>query len=372
MDNKIFKLKKALELLKQKGLDGLVIFSSGAFYFLRPNQLNYFSEWRPLGPRNAAVVSKSGKVALLIEPPWDLNRASQKSWIKDTRGTRNFSKDLTSILREFDISGSVGVAGTGEMTLDVYQAIGEAARVVPADDILEEVAREKTQREVEIARKTGRIADAGFNAFLEYARPGIREYELVGEMEFAMRSAGATDNFTLISSGRHNYSMHPASDKRLAPGDIVIGEISPVFEGQVVQICRTVVLGEPDPLLAEKYEMLVHALKEAIKQIRPHVPASSMSIAMNKVISDAGYAKYCYPPYMRARGHGFSLGSISPGATIDDETKPDFEKDQVVVVHPNQYLPETGYLACGESVLVTESGTERLSETKTILYSKGV
>ena len=61
---------------------------------------------------------------------------------------------------------------------------------------------------------------------------------------------------------------------------------------------------------------------------------------------------------MRARGHGFGVGSIAPGAVIDDETTVSFERDQIVVVHPNQYIPETGYLACGETFLVTEAGAE--------------
>ena len=32
------------------------------------------------------------------------------------------------------------------------------------------------------------------------------------------------------------------------------------------------------------------------------------------------------------------------------------------VIHPNQYLPETGYLLCGEPVLITANGSEVLSE----------
>jgi Xaa-Pro aminopeptidase len=34
----------------------------------------------------------------------------------------------------------------------------------------------------------------------------------------------------------------------------------------------------------------------------------------------------------------------------------------VFVVHPNQYLPETGYLMCGEPVRVTTTGAETLSK----------
>jgi Xaa-Pro aminopeptidase len=366
------KLNKAVALLSQKGLSGLIIYSNGAANILRPNYLHYFSGCKPLGSRNAAVVSKSGDVVLLVTPRWDSVRASSRSWIKDVRGTSAFINDLVNLMRELKLSGSVGLAGSAEMTTEVYEGMKQVANLVVVDDFIPEMAKEKTEAEIEVARKAGRIADVGYRAFIEHARPGITEYELLGEMELAMRSAGADDNFNLVSSGNHNLAMHSPTDRRFVEGDVVIGEISPVVDGQVLQICRTIVLGKASPLLVEKYEMLVHALQESLKVIRPGKPASSMAIAMNKVISDAGYAKYCAPPYMRARGHGMGVGSIAPGGVIDDETHAPFEKGQVVVVHPNQYLPETGYLACGETVLIIDNGIERLVRSATRLYAKEV
>jgi Xaa-Pro aminopeptidase len=368
------RLTKALKLLNAKGLNGLIVYSNGAANILRPNYLHYFSGCKPLGSRNAAVISPSGDVALLVTPASDTTRASSRSWIKEVRGssTSAFVNDLTSIMRRFHMTGPIGLTGTGEMTTEVYNGITQVANLVPADDIIPEMAREKTGTEIENARKAGRVADAGYAAFIKYARPGISEYELLAEMEFAMRSTGADDNFNLLSSGNHNLAMHSATDRRLVEGDIVIAEISPVVDGQVLQICRTIVLGKASRLLVEKYAMLVDALQESLKVIKPGEPASSMAITMNRVISKAGYAKYCAPPYMRARGHGMGVGSIAPGGVIDDETDAKFEKGQVVVVHPNQYLPETGYLACGETVLVTEKGVERLEESITRLYAKEV
>lgn len=364
------KFNKALNLIRQKGLDGLIIYSGGTCSILRPSYLYYFSEFRPMGPRNAAIISKVGDVTLLVEPQWDAARAAKESWIGDVGGTSDFVKDLLDMLRRLGITGPVGVVGSKEMTQDVYTGIEKAAKIVLADDIVEEIAREKTEKDLEIVRKTSRIADMGFGAFLGHARPGIREYELVAEMEFAMRSAGADDIFILLSSGRHNHEMHEPTDRRLKPGDVVIGEITPVCEGQFFQLCRTVVLGRPTPLLIDKYDILVRALEETLKQVKAGAPASVISKVMNRVISDAGYAKYCYPPYMRARGHGFGAGSIAPGGVIDDDIQAELERHQVVVVHPNQYIPEVGYLACGGTYLVTDTGPEFVSETETKLYAK--
>ena len=364
------KLNKVVELINQKGLDGLIIYSRGTFYILQPVYLYYFSGFRPLGPNSATIISKSGDIALLVEPQWDSSRASIKTWIRDVRGTSNFLSDLLGIIKDFNIKRSVGLIGSNDMTWNLFNSIRNETQVILVDGIIEEIAKEKTESELSIIRKTARIADVGFKAFLEYARTGIREYELLAEMEFAMRSAGADDIFNLVSSGMHNYAMHAPNDRRLAPGDIVIGEITPACEGQFIQLCRTVFLGKPSSILIEKYDVLVRALEESLKQVKSGNPAALISKTMNGVISKAGYAKYCYPPYMRARGHGFGVGSVAPGPVIDDDTKAVLERHQVVIVHPNQYIPETGYLACGETVLVTDAGTERLSQTETKLYYK--
>ncbi len=34
----------------------------------------------------------------------------------------------------------------------------------------------------------------------------------------------------------------------------------------------------------------------------------------------------------------------------------------VFVMHPNQYIPETGYLMCGETVVIPHNGAISLSE----------
>lgn len=362
------KLEKAVRSLKEGGLDGLIIYSNGSCNILGVKYLHYFAEFKPMGPHNAAVVSKNGDVILLVEPEWDAGRAKTHSWIKQVRGTTHFMKELTEVMDEFKLTHRVGLAGSREMTESIYEGINKKADIMIGDSIITEMARHKTDREVEIARKAGRMADAGFNALITHARVGRKEYELLAEVEFAMRSAGADDIFNFMSSGKHNYAMHNPTDRRLCKGDTVIAEITAACEGQFVQLCRTVVLGEPASLLQEKYDMLLRALDRSMRQVRSGNAAAQISVAMNRVISDAGYAKYCYPPYMRARGHGIGIGSIAPGGVIDDENRATLEKDQVVVVHPNQYLPETGYLACGETVLVTETGFERLSETETRLY----
>jgi Xaa-Pro aminopeptidase len=88
--------------------------------------------------------------------------------------------------------------------------------------------------------------------------------------------------------------------------------------------------------------------------------------AINTVLEAEGYGEYCYPPHIRRRGHGLGFGSIRPGdVALDNITM--LERDMVFMFHPNQYLPETGYLLCGEPVLLAEHGAEPLTQQKAAL-----
>ena len=358
----------ALEGLEARNLDALVVYSVGTLSVLRPSFLHYFSGVRPLGPHSAAVLGRDGHTTLLVEPAWDVGRVAGRTWIPEIVATSKFAADLPALLAKRGITGRVGVAGAEEMVEEVYAALEASAELVRADDLIQDIASTKTPAELEHIREVARIADEGSRVFVEAARPGVSECELVAEMEHTMLKAGGEDNFTLISSGPHNHEMHEPTDRVLQKGDIVIGEISPVVEGQFIQLCRTVVLGTPSPAVLREYAMLLGAFNEAVAKVRSGTPAAELSKTMNRVISEAGYAEFCHPPYMRARGHGFGVGSIAPGGVIDDNTKGPLLEHQVVVVHPNQYLEETGYLACGETVLVTADGCERLANSETRLY----
>jgi Xaa-Pro aminopeptidase len=141
---------------------------------------------------------------------------------------------------------------------------------------------------------------------------GVAEYEIVAEVEYAMRVAGADDNFILMASGPHNTAMRAPTDRRVAPGDVVIGEITPVCAGQFIQLCRTVSVGQPGTALVDGYDLLMRAYEASLRQVRTGVPASIIASTIDGILAEAGFAEYCRPPYMRTRGHGFGIGRSLP------------------------------------------------------------
>lgn len=362
------KLREAIRLLHERGLDGLVVYSDGTCNILRASYLRYFAEYAPLGPHAAAVIASSGAVSLLVQPGWDVTRVKRHTWIEDVRGTDDFPNELPATLSRLGVAGQVGLVGGRQMPHPAYEALAGAVRLHASDEIIEFIAAKKSAEELALVHRAAAAADAGFEAFRQWSRVGVREYEIVAQVEYAMRAAGADDNFILISTGPHNRAMRAPTDRRVEKGDVVIGEITPVCEGQFFQLCRTVSVGEPAAALESAYALLLRAYAAAVSRVRSGVPASTVATAIDDVLRDAGFGEFCRPPYMRTRGHGFGIGSVAPGALIDADTHDELIDEQVLVVHPNQYLPDTGYLACGETLLVHPDGAERLAATETRLW----
>jgi Xaa-Pro aminopeptidase len=189
----------------------------------------------------------------------------------------------------------------------------------------------------------------------------MREFELAADIYTPMKGLGAEDNFLLMSASQHNLAVRAAGRRVLEEGDIILGELTPCYQGQFAQICRTAVIGRTTAQLQDKYVLLQEAMRKGMDAAVPGATVAQACEAMNDVLRRAGYGDYCRPPYMRVRGHGLGVTSDQPGdLTVDNHTV--FEEGMVFVMHPNQYIPETGYLMCGEPVVISHNGAISLSE----------
>jgi Xaa-Pro aminopeptidase len=257
------------------------------------------------------------------------------------------------------------------MHVDVHDQILRALNQAPvnAKDIVENVARCKSSFELERLNQAAQIADAGVQALHDEARVGLKEFELAAIVEYRMRSLGAEDNFGMVVANSHNQALHPPTDRIVQAGDIIIGEITPCVGGLFVQICRTMVLGQPPPIVHEKYAILKKAMGLGMDAARTGLPASAIAAAINGTLTEAGYEKYCRPPFMRVRGHGLGCGSSAPG-NLEDGNQTKLEQGMTFIIHPNQYLPETGYMTLGDTVVMTESKAEAMTHSSWDIFIK--
>jgi Xaa-Pro aminopeptidase len=362
------RLADATRYLADSALDGLIAASNGLNNFLESNAVYVFSGVRPIG-ESAVVLDRDGRSTLIVTPAWDEERAAAPSATERTIGSDDLAATLKSVVgtHRLDLSRSVSV-GLSFLGAGLFDRIVAALGAVPkpADELARDLARIRTPEELADAERATWIAERGYDRVLEFARPGIREYELAAELYCFTKQLGAEDNFLLMSASQHNLAVRAAGERILDVGDIILSEITPCYRGQFAQICRTTVIGEPRPVIREKYAILQDAMAEGLIAGRAGATVADVTRAINGVIGEAGYGDYCRPPYMRVRGHGLGITSDRPGDIVDSNERV-LESGMVFVMHPNQYLPESGYLMCGEPVVVTPSGARSLSARQATL-----
>ncbi len=362
LDTSVMRRRTVVERLEAEGADALVAFASGFHSFLEPNAVFVLSGVKQMGDA-AVIVRCDGPATLIITPAWDAGRAAAAATADETLGTDDLVETVGRVLARDRLSGgSVITDGLSLLALPLAERLGDlfGGKARAMEGLVRTIARCRSAQEIARAEQAARIAESGYRRLLEVARPGVREYALAADIYCHMKAQGGDDNFLLMSASQHNLAVRAAGGRVLAEGDLILAEITPSFEGQFVQICRTVAIGTGPPGYEENYAILQAAMERGREAAVPGARMADVTEAVNQAISQAGYGAYCRPPYMRVRGHGLGLTSNLPGdVSADNETV--LETGMVFVLHPNQYLPETGYLMCGEPVVVTPDGARALS-----------
>jgi Xaa-Pro aminopeptidase len=348
-------------------LDVIVAIHDGAHFIETPNPVFVLSRFKSLGAA-AVVLRRDDDVSLIVTPAWDAERAAECCPKLRVAAADDVVAAVASALGKGGSGGTeVGIAG---LTFTRWEIASHLAQTLPqarsADDIVFDAAAAKTVDEIANAREATRIAELGYARLTEIARPGMSEDELAVELKWYTKTLGADDNFLLLCAGARNPAVAPSNGRVMQPGDIVVAEITPSYRGQLAQICRTATLGPASAELKRKYDLLVRAMNEGIRAAVPGAPMAAVCRAINAVLEAQGYGEYCHPPHIRRRGHGLGFGSIRPGdVSLDNDTA--LAEGMVFMIHPNQHLPETGYLLCGEPVLLTAGGAEPLTRRQSAL-----
>jgi Xaa-Pro dipeptidase len=311
---------------------------------------------------------------LILTPVWDAARYQERATM-DFRAVAPL-QFLATVAAEIKWRGLAGkplaVAGGQLQPRAIAEAWPDVLGAIPrsAEKLISDTAKIRDEWSLNCTRRGVDIAERGYQNLLDTTKPGMREFEIAAHLEVHMRELGAEDNFQLMSASQHNQAGHFPTDRVLQHGDLILAEITPAVEGEFIQICRSAVIGGPTALQLEKFELLRGALESGMRAAKPGVSVTEIVEVINKPIAAAGYERYCKPPYMRTRGHSMGLGSMEP------EVAPGYEhymqENMVFVLHPNQYIPETGYLMCGEPVIITPAGALPLTRRMGTLGSIAV
>jgi Xaa-Pro aminopeptidase len=346
-----------------EGIDVLVVAGNP----WRSDYLRYAADLTPTEGHVFALLEREGEVQVVAEHPAEAARFQAEQ--PDLRVTWSPLpiEDVEAITRSY---GRRRLALAPLVAAPYRLANGPlASSMAAATAMLDRLMLRKSPSEVAALRRAAALADEGYAVFREAARVGRPEYALVADVEAFFRSRGCPENFQILASGgREVRGMHPPTERRLAPGDLVTTELTPCVDGYYAQICRTLAIGSPSEVQLRAFAVYDEALAAGIAAVRPGATAGEVARAQNEVFRRHALGEYVTSEYTRVRGHGLGLYVDGRPAVLED-VELVLEPDMALVVHPNTYHPEAGYFVHGDSVRVSADGCEVLTRTPRRLFS---
>ncbi|MEM0313492.1 MAG: Xaa-Pro peptidase family protein [Candidatus Bathyarchaeia archaeon] len=349
-------MSKRIEALRQKCLD-----PEGFDGFLITNETNilYFT-----GSPGASclLVPKQGESILYV---YGVNYEQVKA---EARGFRvELVKREENLMEK--VAGFVMDLGIRKLAFDTlivenYHTIAErlrdTAKLEPRGALVWSLRRIKAAEELELMRKAAELACEGMKTAREVLSPGMREYEVAAEIEYAMRRRGSwgTAFETIVASGvRSAYPHGGCVDRKIEAGDLVVIDIGASYCHYRSDMTRTFVAGEPSEKQKQIYDLVRTAQEKAIMSIKPGVKASDVDAAARTVIEKAGYGEN----FVHGLGHGVGLEVHEP-PTLSPQSIDKLERGNVVTVEPGIYIVGFGGIRIEDMVLVNEFSAEKLTD----------
>jgi Xaa-Pro dipeptidase len=328
--------------------------------------LRYASDFGIVEGQGFALFERDGIVTLLLDDPAEAERARA-----ETPHQIVSARDLVGVTRSLLSRGGDRRVAVAPFHLIPYGLMREAEelRLCDGNSLIEPLLMDKRPEEHVHVRHAAALADRGYEIFRAAARSGRKDYELVAEVERFFRSEGVTENFMIIGvGGREVRGMAPPSGKALKEGDLVTTELTPCVDGYYAQLCRTLVIGEPSELQLKSFRVFQDALEAGLKAVRADVTAAEVAKAENDVFRRYGLGQYVTSEYTRVRGHGLGLFPDQKPQLLEDVDVP-LTANMVMIVHPNTYHPDVGYMVLGDTIIVTADGHDALSTNPRTLLS---
>lgn len=355
---------RLLAVMREEGLDAIVVCGTS----WQEAYLRYIADFGILEGNGIAILTADGRCRLWLESVAEWQRAEGEAKATDA----HFARDLaTAVTGELEAIANQKVAVVPRHLMPAWLArAGEDRhlRLEDAGPLIERLFMVKMPGELDAIRRAAALADDGYAYFMEVARPGRTQFEVVADVEAFLRAKGSPDNFQIIGSGRADVrGMTPPSDRKLVAGDMVTTELTPAVDGYFAQICRTMVLGRADAIQKKAFAVWLEAMEAGIAAVRAGVTAADIARAENDVFRRHGLGEYCSSKYTRVRGHGLGLMPDMKPAILEDVDTP-LEAGMTIIVHPNTYHPEAGYMVLGDVVVVGEHGCEVLTRTPRRLF----
>lgn len=325
----------------------------------------------------ALAIPAEGEPFMLIRS-LDILPARERSWFSDIVGFKDWKDPVVAFVEELRRRGLVD----RKIGIDYQSHSMSIGRFIQLKGLLGgrniadfgkgiwELRWIKSPAEVAYMRKAAAVADAGILAAVKATRVGGRQRDVIKAAANCYLDHGADDGFVgPLTSGSNWDSLHGHEHAHeLKRGDIVHIELVPRVREYSSRIMRSCVVGEATPKQMEIMKELAAVQDAQLAAMRPGVEARRIDAIVREPLVKSGLR----PQYDNITG--YTLG-FYPSSTqrISDFTniftpKADWALKAGMTLH--MYTSAAG-LALSETVLVTETGVERLTRSERKLFATG-
>jgi Xaa-Pro dipeptidase len=357
---------RATKVVADAGLDALLMFAPESHFWLTGYDTFGFAMFQ------AMVLTAKGDIHLLTRMP-DLRQARYTSTLPDDHihiwpefEGCDPTTDLAHLLTDLGVAGTVGFESqtVGLTDFNGQRLRAAVAQLQDASDLIRGLRRTKSSAEIAMHRRAAALSDDALDAGLAVTHAGAFEGDILAAMQGAVFKGGGdyAGNEFIIGSGDGALLCRYYSGRRhLDPADQLTLEWSGTFARYHAAMMRTVVIGAPTQSHTRMHAACAEALVACEKAIKPNAPMGDVYTAHANVFDAHGFS------HARLQACGYGMGAVYNPIWVDFpmfyEGNPLLmQQGQVFFLHMILMDRDSGAaMTLGHSVLVTDTGCERLS-----------
>lgn len=384
--------KNAQAAARERGLDGLVVWSKGggpidtvADVLYLANHSSPFpciadipGHWRGRA-HSAVVLPTDGEPALVVDlPDWRRDLVP----MEDVRFSLDLPGEVTRVLDDRGLSTArLGLVGGNAMLVSPYRHLmAEAAdaEFVEADDLIEALRAFKSPLELDLLREAAEAGNATVATMMDKAlKPGSTEAEVVAAGYSTAVKRGVATYDAAVASGPNSdyyaYGRLPSwTHRTLEEGDFFHVDTYGSVNGYLYDFARCCVVGgKPSTEQVEVMEGVIDAVMAGTEMIRPGIRASELYDAVHGVLEERGMTGVtdgdtlvsALDVSFPAHGHSFGMGWERPWLLPDEETE--IQAAMCFGIEAMAGRSGVGSAKFEQDVIVTPDGAELLTTIPT-------
>jgi len=325
----------------------------------------------------ACLVPVVGDPFLLIRK-LDVAPARAKTWLKDIVAFSDWEEPvsvLAAALRSRGLPGRIGIDFQSHSFTRQRQGLLEHALPESSFCNLEravwDARRCKSDEEIEHLRVAASLLDRAVLKVADAIGPDASQRDVAAVAAAEYYRLGFDDGFVgYVTSGSDWDCLHSSmNDEPMGDGALVHIELLPKLKGYSVRIMRSMVMGRANEDQKSTFATLCALQDEQFRVMRPGTVAADVDAIVRQGVLSAGLR----PDYDNITGYtlGFSAPSSQRVSDLYRSFVPTarWRLEKGMVFH--MYTSARG-LAVSETVLVTDSGAERLTRTPRKIFETGV